>query len=1093
MWLVFLTAVSLAQVALPTFTHLLPEDGLSQSTVWALAQDHNGVVWIGTNCGLNRHDGRRIKIFKRNLNEANSIGDNQVRCLYVDRAGFLWVGTQSGVDRVDVTTEQITNFKHVPGDPNSLSFSYVYCINEDRNGGIWVGTSEGLNRLDPESGRFRQFIEQGSEPGLSDNTIRALTFDDQGRLWVGTLRGVNRYDPETDHFRHYLHDPGNPQTLSHDQVRALLFDGDGQLWVGTSKGLNRMDPITGKVTRFVSESQPMSDDWINTMVMDGGVLWMGTFRGGLLRHDLGSSEFQAFRKSSDSKVGPISDNVISLMRDRSGLLWIGSFSAGASQLDLNPAKFDLYGEDQRSGRLRQLHALFESPHEDLYVGTQQGLHVFYGDGRQRKYDRTSVPPLDEDQIRTIALSQNDELWLGTYAGGAVVIDQATQTKRTYLHDPNNADSIASDFVYAIIRDRRGDMLLGTRSGVDRFLAEENRFEHLEFADRDELDEIDLLVHCILRDQNQRLWVGSESGLCLMEPEFRRYRDELPSPKILNLAQDPSHKIWIGTNHGLSRLDPEAATFEHFGVEQGLSGDNIYSILPLSDSDLWVSTNAGLAHITLRGADIEIESFSVSDGLQGNDFFEGVGLIRRSGELMFGGVNGLNGFFPGQIQRPPYEAPLVLTSFKALGREMIQGITRSASFELSPQDNQIAIEFAALDYRVPSNVNYAYRLVGYDNQWHYPGTGRLASYGNLPYRQFTFELRATNSDRVWGQETLRVPIRIAAPFYRTALFLIALAVLLAVIVWSLHRLRVRRIRKLNMGMALIVDQKTAELEQTQHKLVETAHRAGILQIANGVLSQVSAQLSDLGQLSGAISRSLDPEPVRELKEYQRAFNELSESAAYTTAFVGDMKRLESLLRLQRERTQALVQQLLNGLLKMRDMIRIQHDYGMVPIHLESIDVCSVIADTLKLMNPDIESRSISLVTECEPVAGCVMSKIKLNQILTKLIQNSVEAMDLVPPENRELVIRFGALDDHSVELKVSDRGCGIEDEKISQVLRYGYSSKPGHDGFGLHEVANLVNELGGQVHVGNRRYGGCSIKLIIPKRAGTVHSRLQRSS
>ena len=192
--LVMLTAAPVAAQQAPNirFRHLSVEQGLSQEGVHAVLQDSRGLLWFGTQDGLNRYDGYDFTVFNHDLK-----------------------------------------------DPASLSYDWIWCLFEDSHGDLWVGTDGGgLNRFLPDREAFERFVSEASDPfSLSHNRIRVIYEDRAGMLWIGTDGGgLNRLDPDTRIFTRFAHDPSNPESLSNDRVRAITEDAAGTLWVGTDGG-----------------------------------------------------------------------------------------------------------------------------------------------------------------------------------------------------------------------------------------------------------------------------------------------------------------------------------------------------------------------------------------------------------------------------------------------------------------------------------------------------------------------------------------------------------------------------------------------------------------------------------------------------------------------------------------------------------------------------------------------------------------------------------------------------------------------------------------------------------------------------------------
>ncbi|AGW13902.1 two-component regulator propeller domain-containing protein [Megalodesulfovibrio gigas] len=260
------------------------EDWISDSNVNAVLQDEHGILWLGTTYGgLNRVDlaTRQVQVYRAGM---GSFPAQEVRSLALDKEGRLWLGTSdAGVLQLDRTTGEFIQHAHNKKNPQSLGHNNVYCIYDDGQDSLWIGLSKaGLNRLDKRTGLVERFdADPGNPDALQHKRVRVI-LEHGGRLWLGTSGGLHLLDRETGRFRHWEHDPKNPHSLLDDKVTALLAGpGPDTLWVGTNSGLCLFDLAAEQFFPFTpAQGCEFPNLFIAAMLKDGvGDLWVSTFKG----------------------------------------------------------------------------------------------------------------------------------------------------------------------------------------------------------------------------------------------------------------------------------------------------------------------------------------------------------------------------------------------------------------------------------------------------------------------------------------------------------------------------------------------------------------------------------------------------------------------------------------------------------------------------------------------------------------------------------------------------------------------------------------------------------------------------------------------
>ena len=279
------------------FTHLTTNDGLSQSNVTAILQDHRGFMWFATGEGLNRYDGSSFVVYKNNPNDPGSLSHNFIRDLVEDDHGYLWVAAHPGINKFDPTTERSTRYLHDPNNPNSLGSDAVWSVTRDSRGYLWFAEDSGLDRFDPatetfthypndsngqfvgrvthviedsdrdiwfvgERGLFHLNLETGqiTRPsaivkGLSANYLYE---DKAGDFWMlahSPIVGLVKYDRQAERLTKYPLGAGAAGLES----STLLDDGENGFWVPSNLGLYYFDRRTERFTRRFQHDDSRSE------------------------------------------------------------------------------------------------------------------------------------------------------------------------------------------------------------------------------------------------------------------------------------------------------------------------------------------------------------------------------------------------------------------------------------------------------------------------------------------------------------------------------------------------------------------------------------------------------------------------------------------------------------------------------------------------------------------------------------------------------------------------------------------------------------------------------------------------------------------
>ena len=875
LWLAFVFVASALTAQEDAFQvrRLSVQEGLSQSSVNCILQDNKGFLWIGTQDGLNRYDGNSFTIYTYDPDDPGSLPDGNILALHEDRRGNIWIGTLAGgLSRLDKDTHRITSYRYGQGNPQSLANDRVMAIAEDRLGNLWVGTyGGGLDRFDPSSNTFTHYRNDIRNPkSLANDRINCLLFDGSGLLWVGTFDGLDRFDPSTGEFIHFRNDPRASGSLNDNQVVAICEDRSGNLWIGTENGgLNQYHPAQGRFISVGNSPQnPLNYITYNIRAIfedSRGLIWIGTRRGGLILFNPETQKITRHGYDSKNPNSLSTDDIRFFYEDRTGIVWIGTFGGGLCCYNPTKKGFVHYThkeDDPQSLAGYAVRTIQEDSLGKIWIGTFNGLNRF--DPKTKRFDLYQNNPdnpqsLSNNLVYCLAEDKQGTIWVGTQGGGLNRLDPRTNLWTRFLHNPKNPGSLSDNIVNTIFIDRGGVLWVGTLLGLDRFDRGKNSFSHYQNDPNDPASLSDNDIRAIYEDRTGRMWIGTRNGgLNAFDRslgKFRRFQHDLDNLQSLSsncifcIQEDRSGIIWIGTRSGgLNRFDPAAETFTRFTVKQGLPNNVVYGILEDDQGNLWLSTNRGSACFNPKTQ--KFKKYDVRDGLQNSEFNFGAYFKTKNGEMLFGGINGLDVFHPASLEKNPYIPPVVLTDFQIFNKSVPVGreqggqpilkkcITESEAVTLSYKENVFSFEFAALDFTMPDRNEYAYMMAGFEKGWNYVGNRHFVTYTNLPPGRYVFRAKGSNNDGVWNEEGVSLKISIRPPFTQTIWFRGGAILAGLLLILSFLQMRTRSIRQKNIQLEEKVQERTSALQ------IEIQERKQAEQIIQKEAAKLGAMISGM---------------------------------------------------------------------------------------------------------------------------------------------------------------------------------------------------------------------------------------------------------
>ncbi|GAK59509.1 PAS/PAC sensor signal transduction histidine kinase [Candidatus Vecturithrix granuli] len=519
--------------------------------IHAITEDAAGNLWLATlGNGLIRFQpaAQTMTPLHDDPRQALSALHQNVRALYRDPAGILWIGTDAGLDSFDQQQRQFEHYHPVPDQPDSLSHPQVRAIYADHTGALWFGThGGGLNRFDRKTKQFTHYDPNPDDQNsLGSNTVLAICESRSGILWVGTQGGgVSFYDREHTKFPHYMVDRHDPYSLSHNLIMAIVENPPGVVWLGTwGGGLYRFDRAQERFTHYQhdpGDPASLSHDSVMAICQDQlqpNLLWIATFGGGLNRFDRTTGHFRAYRADPNDPASLSSDTLWSTACAPSGDVWVGANGGGLNQFDQTTQQFQHYQQDPRNPRSLSddtVFALYLDPQEVLWVGTKDGgLNQFdrtTGTFSTYRHDPDNPASLSDQSVYAIYADQHGILWIGTMRGGLNKFDPMTQTFVAY----RKQDGLPGDAIKGILEDRAENLWISTDAGIAKFERQTGIWKQYDVNDGLQGNEFNLGAY--YKNQQGEMFFGGVNGFNVFHPENIRDNPHIPPIVLTSLTQD----------------------------------------------------------------------------------------------------------------------------------------------------------------------------------------------------------------------------------------------------------------------------------------------------------------------------------------------------------------------------------------------------------------------------------------------------------------------------------------------------------------------------------------------------------------------------
>ncbi|KAF2514862.1 hybrid sensor histidine kinase/response regulator transcription factor [Flavobacterium foetidum] len=1047
----------------------------SKSGIYAIAQDHFGVMWMGTNgAGLFRYDGVNYKVYEQHSSSSNSINSNLIYAVYLDRENQIWVGTDEGLCRYNRNLDVFENIELRKKNDKESVIS-VKCIIEDGNGNLYLGTfNNGLLKLNIKTRKVTDV--KSSTPHIA-YAINCMAKDKKGHIYLGTNLGLKTIDKLSNEVKSLKLQSGNQLELG--TIVSMAFDSDQHLWIGNGyKGLIKADVQRAEKKAFL---YPITKKRIMAILpVNSETIFCATENDGLIIVNNQGVVQKKYLNSNYDQHSLGSNSVWSLLLDDEKRLWLGYYNKGLGVFDKLNSKINGLTSVAGNPQSLQINCVTGIAKDDkgrLWISMEGGGVDVY-DPKHKKFqhitksDRSFCSGLNDDNITKVFIDKKQNVWLASWNEGIFFLKNGSSNFINY--NTKNTPGLASDNIMSIAEDSKGTIWIGTFSkGLHYYTPSDGKFRHCNSKEFYRHSITNLDIRKVMVDSDDEIWIGSTTGLyrvrtldlvsfsvtSLREKMSEKHKNHKSTHTINSLYQSKNNKIWIGTDGaGLFSYDKATDKLKWYINFKGLKEKSISSIVESNDRNIWISGKKGISKLDLKQN--STVNYSVYDGLLANDFNNNAVLKDENGLLYFGSYEGLNYFNPANLAKSKKQPFVYLSDLKIFNKSvrpleknspLIKVLSQTKKIILNHNQSVFTIDFIAINYSFPARNEFAYYLEGFEDSWNYVGNKRSATYTNLAPGKYVFKVKAAQKNGLWTQKPVELKIEILPPWWKTSFAYLFYSVMILAAIHFGNQYYQNRFKQ--KQLIEFEKKKALQIEKLNNKKLQF-----FTNISHEFRTPLTLILNPLSDILKNNSEELSQGVLKKIQTIQKSSDRLS--------------------------------RLINELMDFNQL-----QFNKMPLKVQQIDVIGFTREIVSYFEEEALSRSIILEFDANKKSLKDWIDPKMFE---KIIFNVISNAFKVTPDNgnikvkvivKDEVVHFPLIGEDSLnpsfEIIVEDTGSGLDKKDIKRIFDRFYQVNNlnkayyGSTGIGLEVVRGFVELHKGFIIVESELGLGTIFKLSFP--------------